>query len=207
MLLSGNPVDVNSLVINADNQSLFTNPAGGIVVTNATLGTKDGLVIEGISISPTSGDSISISLTGIPLKRLAIESLNITQNSAAGSGINLDLVNVTGLDSVAIEDLIITGNGRGIDLNFVNTDAGSLSIEDSQVTGIIVSASQDQISVTALFPTTELPRPLVSRVSCWICKAQATARSSANDFRIINNSQISTRDRDAVRIAATGAPE
>ncbi|MFM7057021.1 MAG: LEPR-XLL domain-containing protein, partial [Planctomycetota bacterium] len=78
MLLSGNPVDVDSLVINADNQSLFTNPAGGLVVTNATLGAKTGLIIEGISISPTSGDSISVSLTGVSLKRLAIESVSIT---------------------------------------------------------------------------------------------------------------------------------
>ena len=72
MLLAGNPVLINSLVINADNQSLYTNAAGGLSITNASLAGKDGLVIEGISISPTSGDAISINLSNISLQRLAM---------------------------------------------------------------------------------------------------------------------------------------
>jgi len=203
MLLSGNPVQVNSLVINAENQSLFTNPAGGLVITNATLGTKDGLVIEGISISPTSGDSISISLTGVSLKRLAIESVNITQGNAIG--INLDLTNVTGLDSVAVEDVSISGNGRGIDLNFLNTDAGSLTIEDSTVTGIMISASQGADIRNGVIADNRINAPAGFEGILLDLQSTPGAVSTADDFRIINNTQISTRDRDAVRVNATGS--
>ena len=129
MLLSGNPVLINSLVINADNQSLYTNAAGGLSITNANMVGKDGLVIEGISISPTSGDAISVNLSNISLQRLAIESVVVAQYSTVG--FNLDLTNVTGLNSVAIEDVQMNGTGRGLDLNFVNTDAGSLTVDDS----------------------------------------------------------------------------
>ncbi|MEY3460172.1 MAG: hypothetical protein RL215_3329, partial [Planctomycetota bacterium] len=198
MLLSGNPID--ALVINSENQALFTNPAGGLVITNASLGSKDGLVIEGISVSTSSGDAISISLSNVPLRRLAIESVTITQANTVG--INLDLTNVTELNSVALEDLIVRGNGRGVDLNFVNTDTGSLTIEDSEIAGILVTATQGSEISNGVIADNVINAP--AGVEGVFLDVQSTPGvvSTANNFQIVNNSQISTQDRDAVRINA-----
>lgn len=202
MLLAGNPVSAtsNSLVINVENQSLYTNPAGGLVITNSSLGSKDGLVIEGISVSPTSGDAISISLTGVTLKRLAIESITVTQ--ANSIGINVDLTNVTSLESVAIEDISVTGTGRGVDLNFVNTDTNSLTIEQSSISGVLVSGSQGADIHHGVIANNTIVAPSGFEGILLDLQSAPGAISTADGFQIINNTQVQTRDRDAVRINA-----
>ena len=75
---------LTALVINPDTKASYTNAAGGIEVDNADMVGKDGLVIEGFSISPTSGDALSINLSGITLKNLAIESITVTQYTTLG---------------------------------------------------------------------------------------------------------------------------
>ena len=198
MLLSGNPVLINSLVINADNQSLYTNAAGGLSITNANMVGKDGLVIEGISISPTSGDAISVNLSNISLQRLAIESVVVAQYSTVG--FNLDLTNVTGLNSVAIEDVQMNGTGRGLDLNFVNTDAGSLTVDDSTIPGILVTAAAGSDIRNGLITENRIAAPAGFEGVMLDVQSTPTAISTANGFRILNNTQLTTRDRDAVRV-------
>ena len=61
---------VNALVINSDNYERFTNLAGGLVVNNASMTGYDALVIQGISLTPTSGEGVTIDLTGIPLQQI-----------------------------------------------------------------------------------------------------------------------------------------
>ncbi|MEN9554916.1 MAG: hypothetical protein RLZZ232_1202, partial [Planctomycetota bacterium] len=200
MLLAGNPVLINSLVINADNQSLYTNAAGGLSITNASLAGKDGLVIEGISISPTSGDAISINLSNISLQRLAIESVVVAQYNTIG--LNLDLTNVTGLQSVAIEDVQMTGTGRGVDLNFVNTDTNSLTIEDSTLPGVLVTAASGSDIKNGLITENRIAAPAGFEGVMLDVQSTPTDISTANGFRILNNSQLTTRDRDAVRVIA-----
>ena len=129
---------LTALVINLDNQSLFANAAGGIEVDNADMAGKDSLVIEGISISASAGDAISINLSGITLNSIAIESILVGNHTAVG--FDIDLLNVTGLHTIAIEDVSITGTGRGLDLTLNNTDTDALTIDDSTIPGIRVDA-------------------------------------------------------------------
>ena len=91
---------LTALVINPDNQATFTNAFGGISIDNARLGSNDSLVIEGIAISASSGDALSINLSGKTLTSLALESITVSQYSTLG--FNIDLTNVTGLHTIAI---------------------------------------------------------------------------------------------------------
>jgi hypothetical protein len=45
------------LIINDDNVAAFTKAGGRVEVTSANLAGKDSLVIEGISVTSTSGNS------------------------------------------------------------------------------------------------------------------------------------------------------
>ncbi len=101
---------LTALVINPDTKGGYLNAAGGIEIDNADMVGKDGLVIEGFAISATSGDALSINLSGIPLKHLAIESMTVTQYTTLG--FDIDLTNVTGLHTIAIEDVQINGTAR-----------------------------------------------------------------------------------------------
>ncbi|MFM7867355.1 MAG: hypothetical protein ACKPHU_24340, partial [Planctomycetaceae bacterium] len=140
---------VNALVINQDNFERFTNLAGGMVVTSASMAGPDGilstgddfnaLVLQGISLTPTSGEAISINLSGIPLQRLAFDS--VVAESGNRLGINIDLTDVTGLQSVTFDNVEATKTVRGLDLLLSNTDTQSLVIEDSRVAGILVTAT------------------------------------------------------------------
>ncbi|RLS79763.1 MAG: hypothetical protein DWI00_01795, partial [Planctomycetota bacterium] len=129
---------LTALVINADTKAGYLNAAGGIEVDDLDMAGRDGLVIEGFTISPTSGDAISINLTGRTLKNLAIESILVTQTTTLG--FDIDLTNVTGLHTISIEDVDIRGTARGIDLTLTNTDVDALTIDDSRIPGLKVSA-------------------------------------------------------------------
>lgn len=195
-------LSVNALVINPDNQALFTNAAGGIEIDNADMVGKDALVIEGITISATSGDAISIDLSNLALQRLAIESVTVSQFIT--TGIDLDLLNVTGLATVAIEDVSITGTARAVDLNFNNSDTGALTIEESVLPGIVVTATGGADISNGLI--TENRIVTGSNIEGVVLNVVSTsgAISTANGFRIINNSRIQTQNRDAVQVNATG---
>ncbi|MEY2725821.1 MAG: hypothetical protein RLZZ458_1688, partial [Planctomycetota bacterium] len=197
--LTGTPLDV--LVINEDNQSLYTNPAGGLVITNSSLGAKDGLVIEGISISPTSGDSISISLTGVPLKRLAIESVTITQANTVG--INVDLIGVQSLHSISIEDVSVRGTGRGVDINLFATDTQSLTIENSDITGVLVTVADGSDVHNGAISNNRINAPAGFEGVLLDVQSSPGKTSTADGFQIVNNTQVATRDRDAVKITAS----
>ncbi|MFO0977216.1 MAG: ubiquitin-activating E1 FCCH domain-containing protein [Planctomycetaceae bacterium] len=195
-------MSVNALVINPDNQALFTNASGGIEVDNADMAGKDALVIEGITISATSGDAISIDLSNMALQRLAIESITVSQYVT--TGIDLDLLNVTGLATVAIEDVSMVGTARAVDLTFNNTDTGALTIEDSVLPGVAVTAtggadiSNGLITENRIVTGSGIEGVVLNVVST------AGAVSTADGFRIINNTRIQTLNRDAVQINATG---
>lgn len=75
---------LTALVVNADNQMLYTNSFGGLEINNSHMTGKDELVIEGISISTSSGSAITVNLSGIPLESLAIESVNISSYTTTG---------------------------------------------------------------------------------------------------------------------------
>ncbi|MEJ7591832.1 MAG: hypothetical protein WKF77_09800 [Planctomycetaceae bacterium] len=207
-LLAGTPIVLNALVINPDNQAQYTNLVGGLVVTNAHLAGKDGLVIEGISVSATSGDAISINLQGIALKRLAIET--VTVSLYTDNGLNIDLTNVTGLESVAIEDVVTTGTKRGLDLTFTNTDTNALTIDDSTFPGARVTAQGGaDIRNGVVTGNKMVASPGVEGFILDVLSTAPTLNapgiiSTAHGFQIVDNIEITTRDRDAVQVNATG---
>ncbi|MFN8705567.1 MAG: hypothetical protein ACK50J_02720, partial [Planctomyces sp.] len=76
---------LTALIINDDNVAAFTKAGGRVEVTSANLAGKDSLVIEGISVTSTSGNGITIDLTGISLNSIAIESVIVNGYGAAAS--------------------------------------------------------------------------------------------------------------------------
>ncbi|MGB0739537.1 MAG: hypothetical protein ACPGXX_05645, partial [Planctomycetaceae bacterium] len=194
-------LSVNALVINAENFDLYTNPAGGLEVDTTDMVGYDGLVLEGFAVSPTSGDAISVDLSGILLKRMAIESVTVADFSSLA--MDIDLTNVIGLESVAIEDVRVAGEGRAVDLSFSNTDTGSLTIEDSILPGLRISALagsniNNGLVTENVIEATEGFEGVVLNVL-----SSPGIVSTADNFRIINNTRINTRDKDSIRINAT----
>lgn len=190
---------LTALVINPDTKAGYLNAAGGIEVDDLDMAGKDGLVIEGFTISPTSGDAISINLTGRTLKNLAIESILVTQYTTLG--FDIDLTNVTGLHTISIEDVEIRGTARAIDLTLTNTDVDALTIEDSRIPGLKVSAldgSDIRESVV-----TENIIAAGSGVEGILLDVNA---GTADNFHIVDNVQISSVNRDFLRVNSTNAP-
>ncbi|MCA9057298.1 MAG: hypothetical protein KDA85_02315, partial [Planctomycetaceae bacterium] len=191
---------LTALVINPDNQSLYTNAVGGVEIDNADMAGKDSLVIEGISIAATSGDALSIDLSGMTLNSLAIESVTITQYSTVGIDVNLSALTGT-IDTVAIEDVRVTGTGLGLELTFTNTDAYALTIDDSVFPGVRVDAvtgsdiaygtiTQNTLSAAAGF------EGLYLNVNA----------STADNFHVVDNIAVNSPNRDFIRIDAADSP-
>lgn len=190
---------LTALVINPDTKAGYLNAAGGIEVDNFDMVGKDGLVIEGFTISPTSGDAISINLSGRTLKNLAIESIIVTQYSSLG--FDIDLTNVTGLHSIAIEDVRITGTNRAIDLTLSNTDVDALTIDDSRIPGLKVSALNGaDISQSVVTQNTIAAGAGVEGI---LLEVNA---GTADNFHIVDNVEISSVNRDFLRVNSTDAP-
>jgi len=190
---------LTALVINPDNQATFTNAFGGISVNNANFGTNDSLVIEGISISTTSGDAISINLSGKTLTSLALESITVSQYSTLG--FNIDLTNVTGLHSIAIEDVVIQGTARGLDLTLTNTDTYSLTIDDSRIPGIRIDAlNGGAIGYGLITQSTIAAKSGVEGILLNV------NQGTADNFRIENNFEISSPNRDFISVNSTDSP-
>ena len=194
-------LSVNALVINSDNYDLYTNPAGGLEVDNSDMAGYDGLVLEGFSVSPTSGDAISINLSGLLVHRLAIESVTIPDFATVG--MDIDLSNVSGLESVAIENITVSGTGRALDLTFSNTDTASLTIEDSTLPGISISALAGSNIGNGIVTENVINAGEGFEGVLLNVQSSPGLVSTANNFRIVNNTRINTLDRDAVRINAT----
>lgn len=203
---------VNALVINSDNYERFTNLAGGLVVTNASLAGPDGissngddfnaLVIQGISLTPTTGEGVSINLSGVPLQRLAFDSVVVESGNRLG--INIDLTGVTGLQSVAFDNVDSTKTGRGLDLLMSNTDTQSLVIQGSRFGGIAVTATGGADIRNGLISNNVIDAPAGVEGILLDVQTVSGQISTADGFRIENNPRISTRDRDAVKVKASG---
>ena len=194
---------LTALVINPDNQSLFANAVGGIEVDNADMTggpvVFDSLVIEGISISASSGDAISVNLSDITLNSIALESIIVGNHTAVG--FDIDLLNVTGLRTIAIEDVTIVGTGRGLDLTLNNTDTDALTIDDSTIPGVRVDAiNGGDIGNGLITQTTIAARTGFEGILLNI------SSGSADNFRIENNPLISSPNKDFVRINSTNSP-
>ena len=190
---------LTALVINPDNQATYTNAFGGISVNNAALGSFDSLIIEGISISASSGDALSINLSGKILTSLALESITVSQYSTVG--FNIDLLNVTGLHTIAIEDITISGTGRGLDLTLDNTDTDALTIDDSAIPGIRIDAlSGGDIGHGLITQTRITAGPGFEGI---LLNVNA---GTADNFRIENNPLISSPNKDMIRINSTNSP-
>ncbi len=189
---------LTALVINPDTRAGYLNAAGGIEVDNADMVGRDALVIEGITISPTSGDALSINLSGITLKNLAIESIVVTQYSTLG--FDIDLTNVTGLHTIAIEDVLMTGTKRALDLTLSNTDADAITIDDSRLPGIQVSAiNGSDVTEGLITESTIIAGPGIEGVLLNVTSG------TADNFRIQNNFRISSPNRDFVKINSTNS--
>ena len=190
---------LTALVINPDNVATFTNAFGGISVDNTALGSNDALVIEGISISATSGDALSINLSGKTLQSLALESISVSQYTTIG--FNIDLTNVTGLHTIAIDDIIIQGVGRGLDLTLTNTDTDALTIVDTRIPGIRIEAlSGGDIGHGLITQST------ISAKSGFEGILLNVNQGTADNFRIENNLEISSPNKEFLRVNATNAP-
>lgn len=190
---------LTALVINPDNQATFTNAFGGISIDNAKLGSNDSLVIEGISISTTSGDAITINLSNRPLKSLALESIIVSKYTTLG--FNIDLVNVTGLHTIAIEDVVMQGTVRGLDLTMTNTDTDALTIDDSTIPGIRIDALSGGDIGHGLITGSR-----IAAKSGFEGILLNVNQGSADNFRIENNFEISSPNRDFITVNSTNSP-
>ncbi|MFM8725616.1 MAG: beta strand repeat-containing protein, partial [Planctomycetaceae bacterium] len=193
-------LSVNALVINQDNYDRFTNLAGGLVVNNASMAGYDGLVIQGISLTPTTGEAITINLSGISLQRLAFDTVVVESGNRLG--INIDLTDVTGLQSVTFDNVEATKTVRGLDLLLSNTDTQSLVIEDSRVAGILVTATAGADIQNGLITNNLIDAPAGIEGVQLDVQSQSGKISTADGFRIENNPRITTRDRDAIKVTA-----
>lgn len=190
---------LTALVINADTRAGYLNAAGGIEVDDLDMAGRDGLVIEGITISPTSGDAISINLTGRTLKHLSIESILVAQTSTLG--FDIDLTNITGLHTISIEDVDIRGNARGIDLTLSNTDVDALTIDDSRIPGLKVSA----LNGSDIRESVVTENTIVASAGVEGILLDVNA-GTADNFHIINNVEISSVNRDFLRVNSINSP-
>ncbi len=190
-----------ALVINAENQSLYTNANGTIDIDNADMAGKDALVIEGINVGSNSGDAISINLSGITLKRLAIESILVSNYGV--TGIDIDLTNVTGLQTLAVED-VLTANlpaGRGLRLRWTTPMPRLSRSTIRRFPGFELMRSTGRISSGGL-----VTQNTINAKAGFEGVLLNVTTSSANNFRIENNLSISSPNRDFVQVNATNSP-
>ncbi|MEZ6061669.1 MAG: hypothetical protein R3C19_15080 [Planctomycetaceae bacterium] len=195
---------LTALVINNSNVDDFTNAAGTVALTNATLGANDSIVIEDAILTST-GKALTINLSNINLDSIAIESTDVT--AFTGTAIDINLTNVTGLHTIAIEDVLVNGqvnggNGLGISINLSGTDVDAITVDDSEFPGVRITATNNSDILNGLITQNTIVAPagfegvLVS----------ATTGATANGFRVLENQQIDALDRDAVKIKVNDSP-
>lgn len=199
---------LTALVINPDNQALFQNATGGIVIDNAALGTHDSLVVEGFQISASSGDALTINLTGKTLNSIAIESINVTQYDSYG--MNISLTNVTGLHTFAVEDVVISGGvlnlasagkTRGFYASMNNTDTDALTIDDSTIPGIQLDATNGADIGHGLITQSRIAAK--SNIEGILLNVN---QGTADNFRIVDNLEITSPNKEFINVKSNNAP-
>lgn len=190
---------LTTLVINDANADSFTDAAGTLSITNAELGTHDGIVIENLTLDSTS-DGISIDLSGVSLERLAIETVTI--DSFQTLGIDISLTNVTDTRTISIEDVTANGSSAGLELDLINTSVHALTIEDSSLSGVDVHITGSSVVTHGLITENTVIAPANTTAIALNVDGGATA----DDFRIINNIEVSALNRDAVMVNITDSP-
>lgn len=190
---------LTALVINDANADAFTDAAGTINVTNADLGSHDSLVIEDLVLSSTS-EGISIDLTGVSLERLAIET--VTVESFQTFGIDINLTNVTDTRTISIEDVVANGSSTGVDIQLTDTNVHALTVEDSSLSGLNVLVNGSSTVTHGV--VTE--NTIVAPANTTGIELTVDGGATADNFRIINNLEVSALNRDAIRVNMTDSP-
>lgn len=191
---------LTALVINSQNLNSFVDGGTGqLSIDNSVLGTHDEIVIEEVDIASTV-EGISIDLTGVELKRLAIETVNVTAFS--DRAIDINLTNVTGTRTIALEDITIAQSGAGIDLDLDNTDAYAVTVEDSVLPSVNIHATNGSEITFGQIVGNEINAP--ADVEALVLTVDTG--SGADNFHIVDNRQIQALNRDAVQINLTDSP-
>lgn len=192
---------LTALVINSSNFGDFSQPNEGLTITNADMVGFDSLVIESVAFGGVVDEAIDIDLSGINLTAIAIETVNIADYGTTGIDINLD--GVTGLQTIAIEEASVLGDGAGVSINLsADTDVAGLTIDDSSLSGVRITADTgSDIGHGAIVDSR-----LTGGVGVEGILLQMDA-SNADNFHILNNSRISSTTRDAVLVDLKDAPQ
>ncbi|MEP3481103.1 MAG: PKD domain-containing protein [Fuerstiella sp.] len=191
---------LTTLIINDANADTFTDAAGTLSITNADLGSHNGIVIEDLTLDPDS-DGISINLTGVSLERLAIETVTI--NSFEDIGIDINLTNVTDTRTISIEDVTANGNSAGLEIDLNNTSVFALTVEDSSLSGVDVHLNGASSSVTHGLIT---ENTIVAPAETAAIVLAVEDGGAADDFQIINNIEVTALNSDAILVQLTDAP-
>ncbi len=199
---------LTALVINPDNQALYQNSTGGIVIDNTALGSHDSLVVEGFQISASSGNALTINLSGKTLNSIAIESINVSQYDSFG--MNISLTNVTGLHTFAIENVVVSGGvlnlasvgkTRGLYVSMNNTDTDAFTIDDSTIPGVQIDATnggdigQGVITQSRIAARSNIEGILLN-----------VNQGTADNFRIIDNLEITSPNKEFITVRSNNAP-
>jgi len=199
---------LTALVINPDNQALFQNATGGIVIDNAALGLHDSIVVEGFQISASSGDALRINLSGKTLNSIAIESINVSQYDSFG--INISLSNITGLHTFSVENVTVSGGvlnlssagkTRGMYVSMNNADTDALTIDDSTIPGIQIDANNGSDIGHGLITQSRI----VARSNIEGILLNVN-QGTADNFTIVDNSEISSPNKESITVRSNNAP-
>ncbi|MEQ9406211.1 MAG: PKD domain-containing protein [Fuerstiella sp.] len=191
---------LTALIINNNNVDSFVNAStGNLAITNATLGSHDEIVIEEVDIA-SIGEGISIDLSNVALTRLAIETVNVT--AFAGTAIDINLTNVTGNHTIALEDITIVDSGAGIDVLLDGTNVYGLTVEDSVLPSVAITATNGSLISNGVVTQNEVSAP----ANLEGVRLTVNSGASADDFQIIDNRRIEALNRDAVQVNLTDAP-
>lgn len=191
---------LTTLIVNDANADSFTDAAGTLSITNAELGTHNGIVIEDLTLDPAS-DGIFINLSGVSLERLAIETVTI--DSFDTVGIDINLTNVTDTRTISIEDVTANGNSAGLEIDLVNTSVFALTIEDSSLSGVDVHVNGSSSILTHGLIT---ENTIVAPAETTAVMLTVDGGGIADDFQIINNIEVTALNRDAVLVNITDSP-
>ncbi len=192
---------LTALVITSENFGDFSNPNEGLKIGNAQMVGFDSLVIESVGFGGVNDAGIEIDLSGINLRGIAIENVSIADYGTIGIDIALDAV--TGLETIAIEDTQVLGDGVGVQIALSNdTDVDGLTIDDDNLAGVhIVADSGSDIAHGAIMESR-----LVGGVGVQGILLEMD-QSNADNFNIINNTRISSSTSDAVLLNFNDAPQ
>lgn len=190
---------LTTLFIEPNNLADFVTPGQGLRLDNSDLVGFDRLAIESITLDTVASDAIKLDFSGINLESISIENVTLrnytTDGTESAEGIDINLLNVTGTTTISIEGVTIEGTGRGIDVFLDNTDVYALTVDDSTVAGVGVFAStgseiQHGIIVGNSIAARGANEGILLDVN----------QSTADNFTIVDNSQITSATQDAVRI-------